>query len=175
MPSTKEIPGVVLEDILFLQKNICEKLDLKCTVPIAEAESKEYGAFTFKIGEKNVVYRMAKTTPTKIGQFVTIWKRLGNGPIQPYDYADDIDYFFIRLFKGNLNGLFIFPKSALVKKEILSGENKEGKRGIRVYPSWDVTESKQAYKTQQWQLEYFLELKGEEFKLDKARQLLNIH
>lgn len=29
---------------------------------------------------------------------------------------------------------------------------------IRVYPSWDKPVSKQAIKTQSWQLEYFIEL-----------------
>ncbi|MNT01813.1 MepB protein [compost metagenome] len=30
------------------------------------------------------------------------------------------------------------------------------KEGIRVYPPWDTTNSKQAQKTQNWQLAYFL-------------------
>ncbi|MFQ6421766.1 MULTISPECIES: MepB family protein [unclassified Bacillus (in: firmicutes)] len=33
-----------------------------------------------------------------------------------------------------------------------------GKRAIRVYPPWDKTTSRQAQKTQAWQLEYFLEI-----------------
>ncbi|RYE38879.1 MAG: MepB domain containing protein, partial [Sphingobacteriales bacterium] len=39
--------------------------------------------------------------------------------------------------------------------DILSGNGKNGKRGFRVYPPWDLTENSQARKTQQWQLEYF--------------------
>ena len=39
-----------------------------------------------------------------------------------------------------------------------SFEIREGKRGFRVYPIWDITISKQAISTQKWQLEYFYEL-----------------
>jgi hypothetical protein len=54
--------------------------------------------------------------------------------------------------------LFIFPKSIAIEKGIVTNGNKEGKRAIRVYPPWDVTTSKQAQKTQKWQLDYFLKI-----------------
>jgi MepB protein len=37
-----------------------------------------------------VQYRVAKITPTKVGQFVTLWKRVGRGPIQPFDLSDPV-------------------------------------------------------------------------------------
>jgi len=172
MSSDKERVSTALEDILFLQKNIYEKIGLKCTSPKAEAESKEYSAFNFKIGARNVVYRVAKITPTKSGQFVTVWKRLRNGPIQPYDFSDEIDFFIISVTNGSLSGQFIFPKLTLLNKEIISGNNKDGKRGFRVYSPWDVTLNKQAQKTQKWQLKYFLNLTGEVIDLERAGELL---
>ena len=124
----------------------------------AEVEGKEYMAYEFKINQLFVKYREAKITPTKIGQFVTLWKRNKKGPIEPFEVSDNIDLFIISTRKGKQFGQFIFPKSILHKMGILSDKNKEGKRAIRVYPPWDQAENKQAIKTQQWQLNYFLEL-----------------
>lgn len=52
-------------------------------------------------------------------------------------------------------GQFIFPKKVLLEKGIFSTPNKGGIRATRVYPPWDETTSKQAQKTQKWQLDYF--------------------
>ena len=51
-------------------------------------------------------------------------------------------------------GQFVFPKEVLLKHNIISSKQKEGKRGFRVYPPWDTPTSKQAQKTQNWQLQY---------------------
>ena len=51
---------------------------------------------------------MAKTTPTKKGQFVTIWKRHSDkGHIIPFDINDNIDFIVIRgcMQKGDMNNL----------------------------------------------------------------------
>jgi hypothetical protein len=55
-------------------------------------------------------------------------------------------------------GQFVFPKSVLIKKGIISTRKKEGKRAFRVYPNWDVAKNKQAERTQKWQLDYFYEI-----------------
>ena len=55
-------------------------------------------------------------------------------------------------------GVFIFPKTVLHQNGILSDDKKDGKRGIRVYPPWDLTTNKQAQKTQLWQIDYFVAL-----------------
>jgi hypothetical protein len=78
--------------------------------------------------------------------------------------------------KENNFGVFIFPKIILQEKGILSnqGKNKKnGKRGIRVYPIWDKTMNKQAQKTQNWQLNYFLDISENiEIDLQEAKELL---
>lgn len=56
------------------------------------SESKEYGACTFSINNQLVIFRAAKITPTKTDQFVVLWKRIGGGPIIPYDMADPMHY-----------------------------------------------------------------------------------
>lgn len=61
-----------------------------------EEESSEYGACRLGLNGHCVVFRVAKTTPTKTGQFVTLWKRstLG-GKIAPLDSGDGIDFVII--------------------------------------------------------------------------------
>jgi len=54
---------------------------------IPAKESADYDAYTFKLNGLNILFRSAKTTPTKARQFVTLWKRL-NGPILPFDSKD---------------------------------------------------------------------------------------
>jgi hypothetical protein len=58
-------------------------------------------------------------------------------------------------------GQFIFPKSVLADKGIVTRNGKEGKRGIRVYPPWDLTTNKQAKRTQSWQTKYFITIKND--------------
>ncbi|OOG71487.1 MepB family protein [Flavobacterium sp. A45] len=145
------------EDLILIREILFKNCNFEITQPILEAESSEYGACTFTLNDFNILFRTAKITPTKTGQFVTLWKRINQGPIQPFDSTDPIDLFAISVRKDNYFGLFIFPKSVLIAKEIVS-DKKEGKRAIRVYPPWDETTSKQAQKTQKWQLDYFLEL-----------------
>jgi hypothetical protein len=140
-----------------------------------EPESSEYSACTFELNDLSIRFRVAKITPTKAGQFVTLWKRLGNGPIQPFDASDHIDFFVISAAKDNQSGQFIFPKSALKKQGVLSIDEKGGKRAIRVYPPWDKNLNPQAQKTQKWQLEYFLDTSlNLEVALEKARMLYGI-
>lgn len=145
------------KDLIQIKKILHDNGNFEISHPLLELESSEYGACTFVLNNLNIRYRTAKITPTKTGQFVTLWKRINQGPIQPFDNSDPIDLFIISTRKDNHFGLFIFPKSVLIAKEIVS-DKKEGKRAIRVYPPWDITMSKQAQKTQKWQLDYFLEI-----------------
>jgi hypothetical protein len=159
-------------DLPILKEFVFDHLGLESGPVVPEAESAEYGACSFQLNRLAVRFRTAKITPTKTGQFVTLWKRTEAGPIAPYEEADDIDLFLVSTRKGERFGHFVFPKSALCKHGILTSNGKEGKRAIRVYPPWDETTSIQAMKTQQWQLEYFLEIPLEETTdLMLARQL----
>jgi hypothetical protein len=119
-------------------------------------ESKEYKACSYKIDGKKIIERTAKITPKKIGQFVTCWKRNSDGITEPHKHSDDFDFFFIKVKSEEKKGVFKFPKEVLIKNRIVSTEKKDGKRGFRVYPAWDNPTSKQAIKTQQWQINYFI-------------------
>ena len=148
------IPTALIE----LQNLIFKPANFQCSEVILEPESAEYGACHFKLNNLLIRFREAKITPTKIGQFVTLWKRIGKSPIMPFDLSDEIDLFVICVQKDNHFGQFVFPTSILHKQDIISENHKGGKRAIRVYPAWDKTESRQAQKTQSWQSKYFLEI-----------------
>ncbi|MGO4772251.1 MepB family protein [Flavobacterium sp. W22_SRS_FK3] len=165
----------ILPHKLILAKDLVyNSCNFECTQPIPEAESAEYNAYRFEINKKKICYREAKTTPTKTGQFVTLWKRNESGTIEPFNFFDAIDFVIISVRKENKFGQFIFPKAVLLEKGIFSTSAKEGKRATRVYPPWDVTASKQAQKTQQWQLDYFLEISENKSIVSKAKQLFDI-
>lgn len=140
---------------------------------IVDTESLVYEACQFKLNNRQIISRAAKITPKKVGQFVTFWKRNKNGPIAPFHESDKIDFYAVSVCKGDQFGQFVFPKVVLLKKGIISTEKKEGKRAFRVYPSWDTCSSKQAQKTQMWQLEYFYKIDNNT-QLDKVKSLYNI-
>ncbi|MCD6039996.1 MAG: MepB domain containing protein [Gammaproteobacteria bacterium] len=156
------------QDFIEAKNRIYDPCGMECSQPIMEKESAEYGACTFKLNNFSVRFGVSKITPTKIGQFVTLWKRIGNSPIQPYDISDPFDFFIISTRKDDYFGQFIFPKSVLCKQAVLSVGEEGGKRAIRVYPPWDIALNRQAQKTQKWQLEYFLEV-SQDKEIDRAR------
>jgi hypothetical protein len=121
-----------------------------------EVESAEYGAAFFVLNGRAVRFRVAKITPTKNGQFVTLWKRIGGGEIQPFDDTDPDQLFVVAVRQGGHAGQFVFPKAALCRHGVVAVNGKGGKRAMRVYPPWDRPASRQAEKTQQWQAAYFL-------------------
>ncbi|RTY89127.1 MepB family protein [Flavobacterium sp. GT3R68] len=152
---------ITIPDILIpIKEQVFDNLDFELKNIIKEKESAEYAAYQFDLNHLKIVFRNAKTTPTKAGQFVTLWKRIAGGPIRPFDASDEIDLVIITTKAENSFGQFVFPKSVLIQQGIIS-DVKEGKRAIRVYPPWSNTENKQAQQTQKWQLEYFLEIPAE--------------
>jgi len=150
--------GNLHPDFIVLQKTVYEPRGLICKSIYKEEESAEYGACKFQINDSHILFRVGKITPTKIGQFVTLWKRIGKGPIMPYDDADPFDFFIVTVRDKNRFGQFIFPKNVLREKGIISQHGKGGKRAMRLYPAWDVVDNEQAKKTQTWQLHYFFEI-----------------
>ena len=137
---------------------VYDKCALTMTDFETEAESKEYKACKYQLNGRSILGRKAKTTPKKAGQFVTFWKRNERGIIAPFEATDKIDFYVVNVQQDNRLGQFVFPKSVLIQKGIMSTLGKEGKRAFRVYPKWDVVSNKQAERTQKWQLDYFYEI-----------------
>ncbi|WP_267740531.1 MepB family protein [Myroides injenensis] len=123
------------------------------------SEINDYKACEFSLGDKRIIYREAKITPKKVGLFVAIWKRNALGVTQPYEETDCFDYIVIKVEENGKKGLFVFSKEKLVKLEMINTMLKEGKRGVRVYPSWVLPQNKQALATQKKQISSFYILK----------------
>lgn len=154
------------EDFLAAKKLVYEPNGLICQNISIQAESQEYSALDFEINNIRIKFRVAKITPTKIGQFVTLWKRDHYGITVPYDLADQVDLFVISVRDSNHFGHFVFPKNILHKHGYVSSQNMGGKRAMRVYPPWVVANNPQAIKTQAWQLAHYFEISP---NLDKGK------
>ena len=129
--------------------------------PLPEAESSDYGACRAELhGLRQVLHlvlRVAKTTPTKTGQFVTVWKRAHAGAeIAPLDDGDAIDLVIIFASDDSQHGYFIFPRAVLLEQGVMSRAGQGGKRALRVYPPWCAPPSRQALRTQRWQAACFV-------------------
>lgn len=160
--TTSTIINTFPSDLKIAKELVYDKCGFDLTNASLDAESIAYGACSFKLNGKTVQYRVAKITPTKTGQFVTIWKRSNEGITEPFSVSDNIDFIIISAKGAGNFGQFIFPKSVLADKGIITQNSKTGKRGIRVYPPWDITTNKQAQKTQAWQAKYFLTIKEDD-------------
>lgn len=124
-----------------------------------EKQNSKYSAGTFQLSSKTVRFRVAHITPTKVGQFVAFWEKDENNKNQPFTYEEAPDLLVITTFKDESKfGQFIFPKDVLLKQNILKSSVTNGKMAMRVYPSWDQPTSKQAMRTQNWQLPYFVDM-----------------
>ncbi|AXE22620.1 MepB domain containing protein [Streptomyces globosus] len=139
-----------------------------CTPPVPEPESAEYAACAFTLDGRAVRFRAARTTPRKAGLFVTVWQRSGEGPIRPFDTADGVDLFVVAVRDAGGRGQFVFPTGVLCDRGVVSRGGSGGKRGLRVYPPWAQTTSRQACATQAWQTQHFLAL-GPDGRCDAAR------
>ncbi|MCR6111464.1 MepB family protein [Bacillus sp. A301a_S52] len=143
----------------YVNKMIYEPNNLTLKSVQEEKQNSKYGAGIFQLASRTVRFRVANITPTKVGQFVAFWEKDINNENQPYLYEEAPDLLVIATFKSEDEfGQFIFPKKILLEKDILRSTATKGKMAIRVYPIWDRPRSKQAMKTQEWQLPYFVDM-----------------
>lgn len=145
-------------DLLAATELVYDPCGFTCSRPAPESESAEYAAHTFTLDGLSIRFRAAKTTPTKVGQFVTVWKRSPGGPIEPFDATDPVDLFVISSRDQHHFGQFVFPMDALRRHGVVSVNGYGGKRAFRVYPPWVTPTNRQAGGTQTWQLDHFLHL-----------------
>ena len=163
-------------DFLLAQQLVYQPNGLNSTNIQVEKESADYGALDFQLNGKVCKFRVGKVTPKKAGLFFTVWKRLRNGLIQPYDMNNPIDFFIFSVCSEKRFGQFIFPKIAFIENGIISNGIKEGKRAIRVYPPWITVDSRQARNTQLWQEKYFIEIpKDRPIDILKLQKLLKLN
>ncbi|MFE7463862.1 MepB family protein [Streptomyces sp. NPDC057499] len=145
-------------DLLAAKALVYDPGGFACSRPVPEPESAEYAACAFTLDGRSVRFRVARTTPKKAGQFVTVWQRSEEGPIRPFDVGDGVDLFVISCRDEAGHGQFVFPCEVLRERGVVSGGGSGGKRGFRVYPPWVTTDNRQARGTQAWQVNHFLRL-----------------
>ncbi len=136
-----------------------------------DQECAAYCGYNFWFDSYQIKYRKAKITPKKTGCFVALWKRNTKGKTVPFQASDNFDFYLIEVEENENKGIFVFPKEYLIKHKIISADT-EGKRGFRLYPSWNIVENKQALKTQLWQLTYFINLNNTQNNIQN--QIANI-
>lgn len=178
-PSTLIDPavGALPHDLVLAMRGLYARADVAVTrAPQREQESGEYGACRLDLAGRTVAFRVAKTTPTKIGQFVTIWKRpTPTDEIAPLDSGDGLDFVIVSVADASHRGQFVFDQQALLKHGVMSRDGQGGKRAIRVYPPWSRPVAKDAIKTQQWQARYFVALSPPDAgAAARLRQLLHL-
>ncbi len=146
--------------LAYLTNVLYKPHNLMLTSIQEEKQNSMYGAGTFQLSSRTIRFRVANVTPRKTGQFVAFWEKDENNKNQPYSYDEAPYLLVVTVFKNNDNfGQFVFPKKVLLKQAILQSSLTKGKMAMRVYPSWDSPTSKQAMKTQEWQLPYFVDMR----------------
>ncbi|MFD7029828.1 MepB family protein [Streptomyces sp. NPDC059917] len=155
-------------DLIAAKTLVYDPCGFTCSQPVPEAEGAAYAAHEFTLDGLAIRFRAARTTPTKVGQFVTVWKRSPAGPIEPFDTTDRVDLFVISARDHRHFGQFVFPVDALRRHGVVSADGSGGKRAFRVYPPWVTTTNRQAARAQAWQLDFFLHL-HQDGPLDLAR------
>ncbi|KMQ68917.1 hypothetical protein ACM39_06425 [Chryseobacterium sp. FH2] len=138
-----------------------------------DLECEEYFGYNFKLNQFSIKFRKAKITPKKIGQFVTLWKRNPETKeIEPFEDKDNFGFYIIAAESQNKRGFFFFSQNVLIQNKILTTSAKEGKRGFRVYPDWDIIKNKQAEKTKNWQTKSFINFSEINY-IEKSKGILN--
>ncbi|MGG5505805.1 MULTISPECIES: MepB family protein [unclassified Myroides] len=142
--------------LIPLISQLSHHLELTHSNCTKDLECEEYFGYSCQLANFTIKYRKAKITPKKTGQFVTVWQRNAVGITTPFTTLDPFDFYIILTEDGDQTGFFIFPRAILGERGILTTAKREGKRGFRVYPDWELPTSKQALQTQQWQSLYFI-------------------
>lgn len=120
-------------------------------------QNEEYEGTTFSINTHTFRSRLAKSTPKKKGYFVAFWEKDITDKNQPFLYENSPDKLIITILDGQLSGQFIFPKEVLLKKGILKSKTSNGKIAMRIYPTWVHDLNKTAARTQEWQMNHFID------------------
>ena len=147
----------------YINTTIYHSIGMNINSIIEESQNHDYGAGKFDIDTgtnvRAVRFRVAKITPTKLGQFVSCWEKDIHNKNTAYTNQNAPDLLVITVFSiHGVFGQFVFPKNILLSKNILRTDTTQGKMAFRVYPSWVQVVSQSAVQTQRWQLDYFFEV-----------------
>lgn len=161
-----------MDSLDWINENIYMENKLVIDNVREELQNKKYEGFTFNIGDRSIRMRKARVTPKKEGLFVAFWEKDYKGKNHPYKIDNSPDLLVINICEGDRAGQFIFSKEILREKKIYTFGRDKGKMSMRVYPDWSKLESREAKKTQDWQLDYFINF--DDFDIDRFKRLYNL-
>lgn len=139
---------------------LLEDFGIGCSPGVSEPDNAEYGAMVCGVGSSTMRIRVGKVTPTKVGLFVSVWRRAADGSTEPFPVESDVDALVVVAREGDRYGAFVFPVEVLATRGVVSAGGVGGKRGFRVYPPWSATGNPQARRSQSWQCDWFLDMSG---------------
>lgn len=184
--------GETAGGLALVVRELLVPLGLEVTSVEPEPDNAEYGAVLVRtsgsgsgVGDAAgpvVRVRRGKVTPTKVGLFVTHWRRSDDGTTGPYDEHDEADVLLVTVAEPQTSessthpsrGVFVLDREALLAHGILARDSVGSKRGFRVYPPWSETAPGQATRTQRWQLDYFVPLPVTPTEASRAARLLSL-
>mmetsp|Transcript_15304 Transcript_15304/g.41928 ORF Transcript_15304/g.41928 Transcript_15304/m.41928 type:complete len:181 (+) Transcript_15304:105-647(+) len=123
-----------------------------------DPESKEYGGGHLDLDGIRCYFRKAKITPTKKGQFVTLYERSAEtNKIEPIKLNSAKSHkVIIFCVEGDHCGQFVFSPEVLEQAGVLSSNRQKGKLSFRVYPPWVKPDNKTADAARRWQVPHFV-------------------
>jgi hypothetical protein len=127
-------------------------------VVVADSENAGYEAGIAEIGGQRWRIRTARTTPTKPGGFVSVWRRAADGSTEPFPASEPIRGLLVFAEAEGHRGVFHFDRAHLAELGVTSSAGSPGKRGFRVYPRWCRDLNPQALRSRRAQATAFTEL-----------------
>lgn len=123
--------------------------------PHVEEQNSDYESGTVALGAKIWRIRTARITPKKPGAFVAVWCRDEWGETRPFDSSESLAGLLILVREGPHFGVFRFSADTLEHMGVTRSKRYPGKRGFRVYPSWNTHLNRHAQKAQRDQASAF--------------------
>jgi hypothetical protein len=128
-----------------------------------QPESEDYqGSWFYDVhAPLSILFRKGKSTPTRSGFFLTLWKRPEPyADIMPFGIEDGFEFVVVVVKSPTGLGQFVFSADVLEGRDIFSRLRQGGKRAFRVYPPWVDVVTAQGKTTQKWQSRYYMEIAG---------------
>jgi hypothetical protein len=144
-----------------------------------DPNAKEYEAYSLKLNNANVQFRIGKDTQARPGRFVTIQKKSEKyrpGKIKskntPFTTDDPLDYLIVWVTESKTkSGFFVFDKMTLINSKILADTRMKGKLSFRVFFPWETELSLSANSTQAWQAKCYVSMSNSVQAIELAKEL----